>query len=77
MVKALDLKSTGFSPRGFESYWQLHFLRKNNTWRSRGGRPREVDLSLGPHLTLHGTKKAVIGTLSQVQTTALYNDYVP
>ena len=62
MVKALDLNSTGFSPRGFESYWQLHFLRKNNTWRSRGGRPREVDLSLGPHLTLHGTKKAVIGT---------------
>ena len=30
--------------------------------RSRGGRPREVDLSLGPHLTLQGTKKAVIGT---------------
>ena len=62
MVKALDLKSIGFLRREFDSYWRLHFLRKNNTWRSRGGRPREVDLSLGPRLTLHGIKKTVIGT---------------
>ena len=62
MVTALDSKSSGVFPRGFETYWRLHFLRKNNTWWSRGGRPREVDLSLGPSLSLHGIKKAVKGT---------------
>ena len=31
---------------------------------SRGGRPREVDLSLGPNQTLYEIMKAVIGTFS-------------
>ena len=63
MDTALDSKSSGVFPRGFETYWRLHFLRKkNNTWWSRGGRPTEVDLSLGPSLSLHGIKKAVKGT---------------